>query len=117
MTRSTRLARSRFRRVIRPTGRGPTPERRPLGTRTSSVPLPRGATAFCRPARSTPRPSRWWRSQSHAARGSQEGREAAHQQASAARHHGASLDELRHALAVAAVIGGLGALEWAGDLR
>jgi alkylhydroperoxidase/carboxymuconolactone decarboxylase family protein YurZ len=52
----------------------------------------------------------------HAARGSQ-GNEAARECALAARRHGASLDELRHALAVAAVIGGLGALALAGDLR
>jgi alkylhydroperoxidase/carboxymuconolactone decarboxylase family protein YurZ len=52
----------------------------------------------------------------HAALGPQ-GREGARRHALAARRHGASLDELRHALAVAAVVGGLGALDLASDLR
>jgi alkylhydroperoxidase/carboxymuconolactone decarboxylase family protein YurZ len=46
-----------------------------------------------------------------------QGREGARKHALTAQRHGASIDELRHALAVAATVGGLGALDLASDLR
>ncbi|MCL2450277.1 MAG: carboxymuconolactone decarboxylase family protein [Polyangiaceae bacterium] len=44
------------------------------------------------------------------------GQESARQHAVAARKNGASIEEVRQALAVAAVVSGLGALELSGDL-